>query len=285
MRTRSAVLFGLALASAGLAADPVAGEGVSDVAADAATRVDSRSLASRLAKLTPPDRIEVSIPYPNAGMYLHRGIYGSFAGGEFATQVPDSLTGKIHWEEALYHWQGEIGYFYTEWFSGGVGFRIDAGSPNDDQQTVKNRYYLLARFHKSWPRAAMYLGGRVGTDDVSFALLSDDTTGVGDRLRESNLGVGFSFGYGWKFTRHLGVTFGQRADISLVRQNPSSPHRAVEFLSQPGLALDLVRVFPALGDNVKAFYLLTEAQLGQSLPERGKMTRQAAWIFGTSMAF
>lgn len=235
--------------------------------------------------LTSPDRIEVSIPYPNAGVYLHRGIYGSFAGGQNAIQYQDSVASKRRWQDPLYQWQGEIGYYYTEWFSAGVGFRIIAGSPNDDQQTVKNRYFLMTRLHKSWPRAAMYLGARLGTDDVSFSLLSDDTTGVGGRLRESNLGVGLAYGYGWKFSRYAGVTFGERLDASLVRQNPGSPHRALNFLTQPGLALDLVRIFPSLGDYVKGFYLFSEAQFGQSLPEDGRWMQQHSWILGSSMAF
>jgi hypothetical protein len=166
-----------------------------------------------------------------------------------------------------------------------VGFRINAGSPGDDEQIVKNRYFLLTRVHKAWPQAAAYLGAHLGVDDVSFSLRSEDSTGVGGRLSESNAGVGLVFGSGWKFSRHLGATFGQRADISLVRQNADNSHRALNFATQPGLALDLVRVLPSLGDNVKAFYVLSELQFGQSLPEQGKWTRQFAWVAGLSMAF
>jgi hypothetical protein len=99
------------------------------------------------------------------------------------------------------------------------------------------------------------------------------------------VGVGMALGYGWKFSRYAGFTLGQRADVSLVRQNPSSPHRALNFLTQPGLALDVVRVFPSLGENVKAFYLFSELQFGQTLPERGDWIRQDSWIVGVSLGF
>jgi hypothetical protein len=220
--------------------------------------------------------VEVSIPYPNAAMYLYRGIYGSFAGGR---------SRNYEEEDALFQWQGEAGYYYTEWFSGGVGFRIIAGPASDVEQRVDNRYFLLTRFHMAWPRAAGYLGLRIGVDDVNFSLKPSDSLDLEERLSETNAGIGMAVGGGWKFSRLVGATMGQRMDVSLVRQNSSMPYRALNFITQPGLALDVLRLNPSLGKNVKGFYLLTELQFGQSLPERGKMTQQFSWITGLSMAF
>jgi hypothetical protein len=228
-----------------------------------------------------PTRVAVSIPYPNAGMYLHRGIYGSFAGGR--SLESDSASGD-DWQDPLFQWQGEVGYFYTNWFSGGAAFRINAGSPSDSQQTVRNRYYAFARVHKAFPRAAGYLGARIGVDDVNFSLRSEDTT-LTEPLRETNAALGLEAGAGWKFSRYVGLTLGQRMDASLVRQGPDNPNRSVNFLTQPGLAFDLLRVYPSLETNVKAFYLLTELQFGQSLAEEGEWNRQFAWIAGLSLAF
>src|SRR6187402_1689256 len=73
--------------------------------------------------------VEISIPYPNAGMYLYRGIYGSFAGGGFFAE--DST--QQGWEDALFQWQGEFSYFYTPWFSSGFGFKINAGETEAGQ--------------------------------------------------------------------------------------------------------------------------------------------------------
>ena len=42
---------------------------------------------------------------------------------------------------------------------------------------------------------------------------------------------------------------------------------------------------PAIENNVKALYVLTELQFGQSLPQKGSMTQSFAWILGMSMAF
>lgn len=225
---------------------------------------------------TSSDRVEISIPYPNAGMYLYRGIYGSFAGGRSRDDAGD---------EGLYQWQGEVGYFYTDWISGGFGFRINAGEPSDSLQTVENRYFLLARFHKAWPTGAGFLEARLGVDDVSFSLRSADTLDLREPLEETNAGLGFTAGLGWKFSRYLALTMGQRLGFSLVAQNVDNPHRAMNFVTQPGLALDVLRLRPAMGQNVKALYLLTELQFGQSLPERGTWVQSFAWITGVSMAF
>ena len=233
----------------------------------------------------PPVRAEISIPYPNAAMYLHRGIYASFTGGGANSQVRDSAAGAPAWGDAVFQWQGEMGYFYTEWFSAGAGFRINAGAPSDSIQTVENRYFLVARLHRSWPRAAAFVGMRVGVDDVNFSLVPRDSLSLEERISESETGIGVAAGGGWKVTRHIGLTFGQRADLSFVRQTARGPSRSVNLLTQPGLALDLVRLHPPLGRNVKAFYLLSELQLGQSFSEFGPMTRQFAWITGLSIAF
>ena len=244
--------------------------------------------APAAARLIPQDifsstrRVEVSIPYPNAGMYLYRGIYGSFAGG--GSRERDSSAVDA-WREPLFQWQGEVGYFYTEWFSGGFGFRINAGAPSDSQQTVKNRYFLLTRIHKAWPSAAVFGGIHLGVDDVSFSLSSGDTAVLTKPLRETNAGLGFEVGGGWKFSRYVGATLGQRMDVSLVRQSAGNPHRTVNFMSQPGLALDLLRVHPPLGAHVKALYVFSELQFGRTLTEHGLWTRQFAWITGLSAAF
>lgn len=250
--------------------------------AAAATRPATKAAAAR-PPAPPATRVEVSIPYPNAGMYLHRGIYGSFAGGR--SREADTASSRA-WRDPLFQWQGEVAYFYTSWFSGGVGFRINAGAPSDSQQVVKNRYFLLTRFHKAWPRAAAYAGMSLGVDDVNFSLSSAVDTGtLAEPFRETNAGLGFEVGGGWKFSRHVSATLGQRMDVSLVRQSADNPHRALNFTTQPGLALDLLRVWPGLGTNVKAFYLLGEFQFGQTLTEQGAWRDQFAWITGLSVAF
>ena len=255
----------------------------SEVAPGAAlsAKPGGKTAAARRA-LTPADRVEISIPYPNAGMYLYRGIYGSFAGGR--SREADTASAK-GWQDPLFQWQGEVNYYYTPWFSGGVGFRINAGAPSDSQQTVENRYFLLTRFHKAWPRAAVYAGARLGVDDVNFSLRPRDTLNLVEPLRETNAGLGLEAGLGWKFVRYAGFTLGQRMDISLVRQHAENPNRGLNFMTQPGFALDMVRIRPELYEHVKAFYLLTEMQFGQSLSESGDWRYQFAWIVGLSLAF
>lgn len=252
------------------------------VAPGSADVVGARGVAPELSAPPPSRRVEISIPYPNASMYLYRGIYGSFAGGR--AREADTAAAQT-WQDPLFQWQGEVGYFYTEWFSGAVGFRINAGAPSDSQQTVENRYYVSTRFHKAGPRAAGYAGLRLGVDDVNFSLRTRDSTDLTRPFRETNAAVGLEAGGGWKFSRYAGFTLGQRLGVSLVRQSADNPHRGLTFVTQPGVAVDMVRVNPALGRHVKAFYLLTEFQFGQVLSETGGWHKQIAWITGLSIAF
>jgi hypothetical protein len=228
-----------------------------------------------------PQRVEVSIPYPNAGMYLYRGIYGSFAGGRY--QATDS-TGT---RDPLFQWQGEIVYFYTDWFSSGMSYKIIAGEPSDSAQEVKNRYTLVARFHNAWPTAAVYAGVNLGVDDVNISLTpsTDTVNALTQPLKETNAGLGLEVGGGWKFSKYVGATLGQRVDISLVRQNETDRNRALTFRTSPGVALDILKLAPSLREQVKGLYGLFEMQYGQQLLQNGNWRRDFAWITGVSLAF
>ena len=228
-----------------------------------------------------PQRVEVSIPYPNAGMYLYRGIYGSFAGGRY--QATDSAGPR----DPLFQWQGEVVYFYTDWFSSGMSYKINAGEPSDSSQEVKNRYILVARFHKAWPTAAVYTGFNLGVDDVTVSLTpsTDTVSALTEPLKETNASLGLEVGGGWKFSYYVGATLGQRMDVSLVRQNESDRNRALNFHTSPGLALDVLKLAPSLREQVKGLYWLAEVQFGQQLLESGTWRRDFAWITGVSLAF
>lgn len=240
-----------------------------------------------LKRQPPPARsqVEISIPYPNAGMYLYRGIYGSFTGGRFheteRIERADSSRSEV-WKDPIFQWQGEVSYFYTDWFSSGFGFKINSGE-TQGRQFVENRYFLLGRFHKAWRRAAVYTGVNLGVNDVSVSLSSLDTLGFEEPLQETKAAIGLEAGGGWKFSTYVGATLGQRADVSIA---PSiSGRRTVSFHTQPGLALDMTRVAPSLRESVKALYILAEGQFGQRLDEEGEWGQDFAWILGISLAF
>ena len=232
-------------------------------------------------RVVPPARsqVEISIPYPNAGMYLYRGIYGSFTGGRF--HETDS-TAVETWKDPIFQWQGEVSYFYTDWFSSGFGFKINSGE-TQGRQFVENRYFLLGRFHKAWRRAAVYSGINLGVNDVSVSLSSVDTLGFDEPLQETNAAIGLETGGGWKFSKYVGATLGQRVDVSIAPR--VSGKRAISFHTQPGLALDMTRVAPSLRESVKALYILGEGQFGQQLTDEGDWGRDFAWIVGISLAF
>ena len=247
----------------------------------APTKTVAPVVARKAVAFPKPQRVEVSIPYPNAGMYLYRGIYGSFAGGRY--QATDSAGPR----DPLFQWQGEIIYFYTNWFSSGMSYKINAGEPSDSSQEVKNRYILVARFHKAWPTAAVFTGMTLGLDDVTVSLTpsTDSASALVEPLKETNASLGFEVGGGWKFSRYVSATLGQRLDVSLVRQNESDRNRSLNFRTSPGVALDVLKLAPSLREQVKGLYALFEFQYGQQLLESGTWRRDFAWITGASIAF
>jgi|GEM_PF-1447544 len=274
-RARSLTAGGLAL----LFAAAVSGLALPVQAASVRSEVPVRAPLKLFPKT---QRVEISIPYPNGGMYLYRGIYGSFAGGRY--QASDSAGLR----NALFQWQGEVMYFYTDWFSSGMAYKINAGQPSDSSQEVKNRYILVARFHKAWPTAAAFAGFNLGVDDVNISLSrrpNDSTNPLIRPLQETNASLGLELGGGWKFSRYVGATLGERMDISLVRQNESDRNRALNFKTSPGVALDLLKLAPSLREDVKGLYALAEFQYGQQLLESGTWRRDFAWITGISLAF
>lgn len=255
--------------------------GALPAAPEAAPKRVTAPAAAKAKPVWKSKRVEVSIPYPNAGMYLYRGIYGSFAGGRY--QATDS-TGL---RDPLFQWQGEVVFFYTDWFSSGMSYKINAGEPSDSSQEVKNRYILVARFHKAWPTAAFYTGLNLGVDDVTVSLTpsTDSGNALSEPLKETNASIGLEAGTGWKFSHYVGATLGQRMDFSLIRQNESDRNRALSFRTSPGLALDVLKLAPSLREQVKGLYWLAEVQFGQQLLESGTWRHDYAWITGLSMAF
>ncbi len=219
-----------------------------------------------------------SIPYPNGSMYLEHGIEGSFSGGWYHN-YGDTL--------GLYQWQGAVEYYYTPWFSGGVGFKMNAGEPSDSTQTVLNRFFLIGRVHKAWNQAAVYTGAQFGFDNLNISLQSpSDSVGFFRApLVETNASFAWEWGLGWKFSRFAGATLGQRIELSLVGQNIDNVEGSVNMRTLPGVAVDLLALFPPLRETVKAFYLFNEYQFGRLFLESGSHTRDFAWILGSNLAF
>ncbi len=217
----------------------------------------------------------VSIPYPNGAIYLEYGITGAFSGGWYRNY------GET---QGLYQWQGEMGYFYRPWFEGGIGFKMNAGEPSDSSQKVRNRFFLIGRFHKAWTRLGGYAGLQLGVDNLNVSLSSLDSGNFRKPFQETNAGLGVEFGLAWKFSRYAGITLGHRFEFSFVGEKDSSGN-AVNFRIFPGLAFDLLPLLPSLRENVKAFYFFGELQFGRLILENVSNRRDMAWISGISLAF
>lgn len=222
-----------------------------------------------------------SIPYPTGAMYVERGITGAFLGGKYRNLGED---------QSLYQWQGELGYFYTRWFSAGLAFKINAGEPNVQEQKVFNRYYAHARFHKNWTRVALYIGPQIGVDNLNILSGAPDKDSVvgaviEDPINNTNAGLGIESGLGWKFARWGGMTFGSIAEYSLVGTTNSLFGNDLNLRLVPGLAMDVLAFTDSLRELVPALYVNMEFQMGFLLFQRGRKNNDQAFMLGVGVAF
>jgi hypothetical protein len=224
-----------------------------------------------------------AIPYPNGALYLNRGISAAFMGGKHQ---------NVGEEQNLYQWQGEIGYFYRPWFSGGLGFKITAGEPSSREQKIINRYFINTRFHKAWDKVAIYAGPQLGLNNLN--LLTDsttDTTGVipipriGDQIKNTKPTLGLDLGGGWKFNRILGFTLANHIEYSLVNEEGVGSTNVLNVHLNPGVSLDVLAFTHTLKELIPAMFLNAELQGGFLLFEEKKKSKDWAMVGGIGLAF
>jgi hypothetical protein len=230
--------------------------------------------------LLPPfakvERADFSTPLPGGNIHLARGLTGAFGGGR---------SRNYGEAQSLYQWQGEVGYLYQPWFSGGFGFRINAGEPSEATQKIKNRYFILSHFY--WPHETWvgYGGLQLGIDNLNIINAPVDSLDLRDPLRNTNASLAFEFGGGWKPLPYAGLTFAHRIEGTLVGTEESDRGGAINFRTLPGIALDLLYFSSTLRESVRAFYLTTEWQFGRLILERRSFREDFSWIVGFSLAF
>lgn len=217
-----------------------------------------------------------SIPYPNGAIYLRRGLTGAFLGGKHRNPGEDL---------SLYQWQGEMGYFYTPWFSGGVGFKITAGEPSDSAQKIFNRYFLNVRLHHSWSAAAMYLGAQLGMGNLNILKSSSKKNEIQTPIQNTKPTLGLDLGGGWKFSRFLGATLGSNLEYSLVDEEGVGTTNALNLHLNPGISLDILAFTETLRELVPAFYVNLEYQGGFLIFEKSDLKQDHATVLGVGFAF
>ncbi len=226
-------------------------------------------------------RVVKSIPYPAGALYIERGICGAFLGGK---------QKNLGEHQSLYQWQGELGYFYKPWFSGGVGFRIKAGEPSDTVQKIQNRYFLLTRFHKSWNTLAFYLGPQLGLDNLNLLNGSPDTgthilKPIRGRIDDTNASLGLDMGGGWKCSRWIGLTMGSNLEYSLGGRDSLSKDFSLDIHVNPGVAIDILAFSENLRELVQALYFHIDFQSGFLLFEKTHYRQDWAIVGGFGLAF
>ncbi len=229
----------------------------------------------------PPAEVVVkSIPYPAGALYIERGICGAFLFGK---------QKNLGERQSLYQWQGELGYFYKPWFSGGVGFRIKAGEPADTVQKIQNRYFLLTRFHKSWNTLALYLGPQIGLDNLNILNGSPDS---GTHLLKpikgqdaTNASLGLDVGGGWKCSRWMGLTMGSSLEYTIGGRDSLSKDFSLDIHVNPGVAIDILAFSENLRELVQALYFHIDFQSGFLLFEKTHYRQDWAIVGGFGLAF
>ena len=217
-----------------------------------------------------------SVPYPNGAMYLSRGITGTFMGGKRRISEEENF---------LFQWQGELSYFYNDWFSGGVAFRIIAGEPNSDKQKIVNRYYAQARFHKAWSKAALYIGPQIGVGNINILTDSLAKQNGLEPIKNTLPTLAIDFGGGWKFSRYVGLTTGSNLEYSMVDEDKDGLSNSLNMHLSPGLALDVLAFTDSLQELVPAFYVYVESQMGFLLSDASGSRRDFAYVIGVGLAF
>jgi hypothetical protein len=264
----------LLLAMLGLAAYPVKAGSIEGPKGDAGEAPVEPRPRLPLDSIRAP--VTSSVPYPNGAIYLARGITGSFMGGK---------RGLSRDKNFLFQWQGDLSYFYTPWFSGGMAFRIIAGEPNSDRQKIINRYYAQGRFHKAWEKVAVYVGPQIGVGNINILTDSIAKQKGLDPIKNTKPTLALDFGGGWKFSRPVGLTFGSNLEYSLVDEDKSGVTNSLNMHVIPGLALDVLSLIPSLRKLVPAFYMYTESQMGFLLSTESGNRRELAIVGGLGLAF
>jgi hypothetical protein len=238
---------------------------------------DSDQTPKRIPDLVGPVFREMrSVPYPNGALYMSRGLTGAFMGGKHTNLGEDF---------SLYQWQGELGYFYTSYFSGGVGFKITAGEPSDTAQKIFNRYFINMRFHHSWNEAALYLGGQLGMGNLNILTGSAKDTKIKTPIKNTKPTLGLDFGSGWKFSRYLGATLGANLEYSLVDEEGVGTTNALNLHINPGVSLDLLAFTETLRELVPALNVNVEYQAGFLIFEKSGHRQDRATVIGVGLAF
>lgn len=216
-----------------------------------------------------------SIPYPNGGLYVEQGIAGAFMFGK---------RGVVG-ENNLFQWQGELSYFYTPNFSGGLSFRIIAGEPTNTKQTIFNRYFAHARFHKAWEKVAIFVGPQIGVGNINILTDSIGKKKALDPLRNTKPTVALDVGGGWKASRYFGATVGANAEYSLVDEVGVGTTNALSLHVSPGISLDLLALTDSLSQLVPAFYVYVEYQSGFLISQKSGQRQDQAYVMGVGLAF
>jgi hypothetical protein len=222
------------------------------------------------------ERVIQSIAYPNGALYMSRGITGAFLGGKHKNLGED---------QSLYQWQGELGYYYTPYFSGGAGFKITAGEPSDLEQKIFNRYFLNVRLHHAWEKVAVFAGLQFGMGNLNILTGSPKDSLINAPIKNTKPTLGLDLGGGWKFNKYLGLTLGNNLEYSLVDEEGVGVSNALNIHINPGLALDILAFTDTLRELVPAFYIYVELQRGFLIFEKGNKTDDQAGVMGVGLAF
>lgn len=224
-----------------------------------------------------------SIPLPRQSAYIGEGLSVGLGIGLFdPTEECD----------CLFVWQGQGEFFYASWFSAGVDVRFFGGDLDSDVMVLNQRYRVNGKFHLSVSTFDFYIAPVYGLETTDLSEIRDEWDNRRDWGEEvepdtldeetvceklfslDGFSMGLEGGFGWKFSRFVGVTSSVMYEYNFSRaQMLSTTH---------GLALDLREIWDFTKNSSKSLYLSFEGGF-QRFFDRGVSSWAYSWILGLQL--
>ena len=202
-----------------------------------------------------------AVPYPNAHMYTGNGIQASLMMG----MDRDNIVGdNVIWDKtSVFHWQGQVSYFYYPMISGGLLSRLNAGKFTELSKKFESEYFIFSRMHFYNNPNSFFFGFGLGFKSLAVEGRKEESLPFLPNLR-------IEIGNGWRINRLVSITLGLENewvfhfDSDIERKTNASIfgmeyERAGSISFNPGFALDLFYFIPH-EDKSLGFFIYFETE-------------------------
>lgn len=224
------------------------------------------------------------IPLPKQSAYTGQGFTVGIGAGGFDPSDECDCLGI---------WQGQMEFFYSPWFSGGVEVRFFGGEMDSETSLLYRRYRMFGKFHLAFSRFSMYLSPLLGleTTDISElrkewknrskkddeAVDSTETENVTECQKMFSLdgfSSGVEFGMGYAFSKYAGFFTGVQYEHNF--------RRSQLLTLTPGLGFNLRSVWDWADKSTYSLWITLEGGF-QRYFNRGVSGWNRALILGFTL--